>query len=442
MKSVIIASESSGSGKTTATIGLMAALVKKGLKVQGYKVGPDYIDTAFHEKVTGKASRNLDIFLMGEHGIKASYMRGNGDVGIIEGVMGLYDGKGIDSKYSTAHVSKVLGIPVVLVMSSKGRSATICAEINGMIDFGNINIVGVIFNNISESYYKLLKASVEKNCNVEVFGYIPKDNRISLESRHLGLVQSSEVEDLNSKIDILSDMVLENINVDRMMKYFKEANYAKDEFHIENKNLKIAVAFDKAFSFYYKENLEILKEAGEVVFFSPLHDKKLPEDIDFLYIGGGYPEIFIKELSENKSMLSDIKNKLNLGLRCYAECGGLMYLMDTVEDFSGGGNFNSVGFFTGSVHMTKKLQNFGYANIKVSKENNVLKQGLSINCHEFHKSYIESDENRIYEVTKEMYNGKTKMWKCGYTKKNTLASYAHVHFFGNLDFIKDMLDFK
>ena len=438
MKSIVISSNSSGGGKTTISVGIMKALMKKGFDVQGYKVGPDYIDPAFHSKITGKPSRNLDIYLMEEEGIKASYSRGKGELGVVEGVMGLYDGKGIDSKYSTAHVAKTLELPVVLVLSPKAQSATLCAEINGLMNFEEIQIGGIILNNISESYYNLLKAAIEYNCNVKVLGYIPKDERLKIGSRHLGLIQSSEIEDLEEKIDICSEHILKNVDIDELLKIFKETPVYEDNFHLQNKDLKIAVAYDKAFSFYYRENIELLEELGEVIYFSPLNDKKLPKDIDFLYIGGGYPEVFIEELSKNKSMLKSIKEELDKGLKCYAECGGLMYLTEAIEN-NEGLKGDTVGYFKGTSKMTKRLQNFGYAQLEVCKENEILPKGLTINCHEFHKSIVELDEKTIFKINKTMYNGETKNWHCGYIKGNTIAAYAHVNFLGNTEFLKALL---
>lgn len=438
MKSIVISSNSSGGGKTTISVGIMKALMKKGFDVQGYKVGPDYIDPAFHSKITGKPSRNLDIYLMEEEGIKASYSRGKGELGIVEGVMGLYDGKGIDSKYSTAHVAKTLELPVVLVLSPKAQSATLCAEINGLMNFEEIQIGGIILNNISESYYNLLKAAIEYNCNVKVLGYIPKDERLKIGSRHLGLIQSSEIEDLEEKIDICSEHILKNVDIDELLKIFKETPVYEDNFHLQNEDLKIAVAYDKAFSFYYRENIELLEELGEVIYFSPLNDKKLPKDIDFLYIGGGYPEVFIEELSKNKSMLKSIKEELDKGLKCYAECGGLMYLTEAIEN-NEGLKGDTVGYFKGTSKMTKRLQNFGYAQLEVCKENEILPKGLTINCHEFHKSIVELDEKTIFKINKTMYNGETKNWHCGYIKGNTIAAYAHVNFLGNTEFLKALL---
>ncbi|NFV13988.1 cobyrinate a,c-diamide synthase [Clostridium sporogenes] len=439
MKSIIVSSNSSGGGKTTVTLGLMKALIKKGYKVQGYKVGPDYIDPAFHSYVTGTSSRNLDLYLMEEDGVKASYSRGKGDLGVIEGVMGLYDGKGIDTKYSTAHLSKTLNLPVVLVLTPKAQSATLCAEIMGILNYEKINIVGVIFNKVSENYYKLLKRLVEENCKLKVFGYVPKEEKLELKSRHLGLIQSNEIKDLEEKIDICSELILKHVDIENLINHFKETEKYKDNFYLENRNLNIGIPYDKAFSFYYKENIELLEDVGNIKYFSPMKDEKLPDDLDFLYIGGGYPEVFINELSENKSMLNSINKALNNGLSCYAECGGLMYLTEGIENLNGDYK-ETVGFFKGKCHITKGLQNFGYAEMKIKKENKILPKGLKINCHEFHKSYVDLKNEKIYELTKKIYDNSIKKWSCGYIKNNTLAAYAHIHFFGNMDFVRSLFD--
>ncbi|MBU3178131.1 cobyrinate a,c-diamide synthase [Clostridium estertheticum] len=433
MKSIVIASNSSGGGKTTVTLGIMKALKNMGFKVQGYKVGPDYIDSAFHSKITGQDSRNLDLYLMGEAGVKASFSRGRGDLGVVEGVMGLYDGKGIDTSYSTYHVSKVLDLPIILVLSPKAQVATFCAEINGIVNFKDANIRGIILNNITESYYNLLKSAINKNCKIKVLGYLPKDERLSLKSRHLGLIQSSEIEDLEEKIEVCAKLLEKHLDINLLLEQFNENKKYVDDFHVENNEKRIAVAYDKAFSFYYKENLELLEELGEVIYFSPLIDNELPSNIDFLYLGGGYPEVFIKELSENTSMLYSIKKALDGGLPCYAECGGLMYL--TLGEKNLGEEqitHKTVGFFDGYYSLTTKLQNFGYAKIEVEVENTILPKDMSINCHEFHKSFVDLQEEKIFKLSKDVYDGSKKNWSCGYNKKNTIAVYGHVHFFGNL----------
>lgn len=449
MRSIVISSNSSGGGKTTVTLGIMKALKNRGFKVQAYKVGPDYIDPAFHTKITGSDSRNLDLYLMGEAGVKASFSRGCGDLGIVEGVMGLYDGKGIDTEYSTYHLSKVLDLPIILVLSPKAQVATLCAEINGMVNFKDANIKGIILNNVTESYYNLLKATINKNCNLKVLGYLPKDERLHLKSRHLGLIQSSEIEDLEEKIEICAELLEKHIDMNSLLEIFKESQKYVDNFHVENRSKRIAVAYDKAFSFYYKENLELLQEMGEVIYFSPTSDKELPTNIDFLYIGGGYPEVFKKELSENTSMLSSIKKALDNGLRCYAECGGLMYLtlgesplegefqdekLQSLEEIS----YNAVGFFKGYYTLSKRLQNFGYAQINVQVENNIFPKNMRINCHEFHKSFVSLEDEKVFMLSKNVYDGSVKNWQCGYVKKNTLAVYGHVHFFGNLQWFKEI----
>ncbi|MGH4123074.1 MAG: cobyrinate a,c-diamide synthase [Clostridium sp.] len=444
MKSIVIASNCSGGGKTTVTLGIMKALKNRGFKVQGYKVGPDYIDTAFHTKITGSDSRNLDLYLMGEAGVKASFSRGDGDLGVVEGVMGLYDGKGIDTFNSTYHISKVLDLPIILVLSPKAQVATFCAEINGIVNFKDANIKGIILNNVTEGYYNLLKAAIKENCNLKVLGYLPRDDRLDLKSRHLGLIQSSEVEDLEEKIEICAQLLEKHLDMNLLLDVFKKSEKYVDNFHVENKGKKIAVAYDKAFSFYYKENLELLEELGEVIYFSPIKDVQLPSNIDFLYIGGGYPEVFIKELSQNTSMLDSIKRALNNGLCCYAECGGLMYLTQgekpqeekrgVEEQIS----HNAVGFFEGYYTLTKTLQNFGYAEIKVEVENNIISKNMSINCQEFHKSTVELEAEKVFKLSKQVYDGSLKNWKCGYALKNTLAAYGHVHFFGNLEWFKEI----
>lgn len=433
MKNIIISSNASGNGKTTVTLGLIKALTKRGYSVQPYKVGPDYIDSAFHSSIAGVQSRNLDIFLMGEDGVKASLSRGKCDYGVIEGVMGLYDGTGIDTECSTAHVARVLNIPVVLVLSPRPQVATLCAEINGLVDFDNTPIAGVILNNISEDYYKLLKASIERNCRIPVFGYLPYDENISLESRHLGLVQSSEVAGLQEKIEICSGKLERYVDLDAILNCCQSCEGFADEFHLPNTGLNIAVALDQAFSFYYKENLELLEEAGNITYFSPLHDEALPDRAQFLYLGGGYPEVFLSELSSNYRMLKSIRDALNGGLRCYAECGGLIYLTDNID------GSRVAGFYNGSASMTSRLQNFGYASLEVTNPNGLLPLGLKVNCHEFHNSCVNIDESHIYTVKQNRYDGSVKRWSEGYVKHNTLGSYDHVHFFGNMEFVNTLL---
>lgn len=441
MKSIIIASNCSGGGKTTFTLGLMKALKNRKLDVQGYKVGPDYIDPAFHTEVTKKASRNLDTFLMGKEGTIKSYLKGSGDVGIIEGVMGLYDGIGVSEKGSTYEISKLFGnMPIILILSPKGQSTSLCAEINGLKNYRNANIVGVVLNSISEKYYNLLKYAIEENCETKVLGYIPKEEKISLSSRHLGLVQSMEILNIEEKLDICGRLIEEYVDLDGIINEMEEfeKNGKNQKNKLKQKPLRIGVALDKAFSFYYKDNLEFLEELGETIYFSPINDKGLPQNLDFLYIGGGYPEVFKKELEDNYSMRNSIKEALDDGLRCYAECGGLMYLTKSID------GAQMVGFFDGESVMTNKLQNFGYCKVKIDKKCFDKKLGIEedfeINAHEFHKSQVNLNEKNVYEVEKMKYDGEIINWECGYFKKNTLAGYAHINFQGNIELIKALVN--
>lgn len=443
MKGIVVSSNSSGGGKTTVTLGLLKALKNRQYNVQPYKVGPDYIDPAFHTKITDNNCRNLDLFLMGEEGVKASFSRGKGDLAIIEGVMGFYDGKGTNTEGSTYEISELLDLPTVLVLSPKAQSSTLAAELLGILNYKKNSICGVIFNKVSRSYYELLKRIVEDNCSIDVFGYIPKDDDLSLASRHLGLIQSSEIQDLEEKVERCAELIEKYVDVDKLISRFKKTSSYYDDFHMPNQNINIAVAMDKSFSFYYKENLELLEEIGNVKYFSPLEDAELPKDIDFLYLGGGYPEVFLEKLSKNKSMIFSIKKALDNNLKCYAECGGMMYLTGGIADTEGNKKEGAlVNYFEGMSYMTKRLQNFGYATIKINKANNFLPVGFNINCHEFHKSYVDNKETTIYNVEKINYLGDFKSWECGYVKNNTLGAYAHIHFFGNMDFLRFLFNIK
>ncbi|WP_315079050.1 cobyrinate a,c-diamide synthase [uncultured Clostridium sp.] len=437
MKSIIISSNCSGGGKTTFTLGLMKAFKDRRLSVQGYKVGPDYIDTAFHKESTGVESRNLDTFLMGKDGVKRSYFEGNSDIGIIEGAMGLYDGVGATTRSSTYDISSTLGnMPIILVLSPKGQSSTLCAEINGIKNYRNANIVGVVLNCISEKYYKLLKYAIEKNCNTKVFGYIPKNEELKISSRHLGLVQSLEIDNLQHKLTLCSELINKHIDLNGILEIMSEVECDGDnnklELNIKNRNLNIGIALDKAFSFYYKDNIELLKSIGNITYFSPMNDEKLPDNLDFLYIGGGYPEVFKEELEKNISMRRSIKDALNSGLKCYAECGGLMYLTEEID------GHNMVGFFNGKSEMTKSLKRFGYCTVNIDKK--YFGEKIKINAHEFHKSDVKLNENNIYNIEKTQYDGEKITWKCGYLKNNTLAGYAHINFLGNIKLLECIIN--
>ncbi len=435
MKGFVLAGTRSGIGKTTVSMGLMATFED----VAPFKVGPDYIDPSFHKFITGNKSYNLDLFLMGEEGVKYSFEKHSKEIAIVEGVMGLYDGLGNSlDNYSTAHLSRVLNLPVILVVDAAGKSTSIAAEVLGYKNLDSrVNIAGVIINKVnSEKLYEMLKDAIENYTGIPCLGYLKKDENLGISSRHLGLLQADEVEDLKEKKAILKEEIKKTIDLKKIEEI---ANLQKSEKNIDIfKNienlyvgLKVGVAKDKAFSFYYEDNLELLQRMGiELVEFSPIKDKKIPE-VDLLYFGGGYPENYLEDLSNNKDFLNSLKEFHESGGHIYGECGGFMYLsqgIKTLEQKS----YSMAQLIDCSVKMTERLfiSRFGYVDVAFGE--------LNGRAHEFHYSTIDeigSDE-RVFKLRK----SDGREWLCGYKNKNLIAGYPHLHFFKNLDILKQMLE--
>lgn len=434
MKNIMISSNKSGGGKTTFTICLMKAIMDLGMRVQGYKTGPDYIDTRFHSVITGIDSRNLDSVIMTEEDIKKAFFKSLGDINVIEGVMGFYDGLGTDTNGSAYNLSMDYNLPVVLVLSPKSQLMSFVAELKGILEFRDNNIIGIVLTNISMSYYEMLKVCIESELDIKVFGYFESLPELKFESRHLGLIQSSEIENISEKVSLGAESLAKTVDISAIISesekytfkyegerqsYLNNLSNMKSDNTGENHSNKpvCAVAMDKAFSFYYKDNLDMLEDYFNVTYFSPINDKELPQNADFLYIGGGYPEVFRKELSENSEMLKSIREKLEDGLPCYAECGGLMYLTESIEGSP------SVGFIAGLSKMTDRLQHFGYCKGEIVSGKF---KGSRFCGHEFHKSVVESDNQKMSRLHKTSNPNMT--WTCGFEKKNTYAHYAHIHF--------------
>ncbi|TCQ04179.1 cobyrinate a,c-diamide synthase [Serpentinicella alkaliphila] len=444
---IVIAAPYSGAGKTTISIGIMAALTKRGVNVQPFKIGPDYIDPAFHTDVTKRNSINLDSWLFDEETVIELFQKYalNSDISIIEGVMGLYDGIGSDPMLgSTAGMAHILKAPVILVLPAQGMSTTIAAVIKGLKEFREINIVGVILNKVStEKYYDLLKETIETNTDVKVLGRLPIADDIKIKSRHLGLVQNCELLNKELMIDKLIALIEEYVDLDQIISLGQNAEVFKIEL-TEEKELKkeyvnVAVAYDEAFQFYYYDNIKALEELGATItYFSPLKDPKLPENIDGIYIGGGYPELYAKELEQNISMCKAIKDKSEIGMPIYAECGGYMYLNKKIKTLEND-EYNMVGVFDGDVIMTKQLQNFGYAELTAEKCSCIFKVGDKIKCHEFHTSYIGHNNEKL--VLTEKYRNKEKVsWYSGSKKNNTFGMYPHIHFLSNINIAKNFIE--
>ena len=435
MRKILIAGTMSGSGKTTVSSIIMSAFAN----VAPFKIGPDYIDPGYHRLFTGNASYNLDSFMFDENTLKYIFEENSKgkDIAVIEGVMGLYDGiNHTKNNFSTAHTARILDVPVILVVNAKGISTSTAAEVLGFVNFDkDVNIAGVILNNVSgEKLYLSLKEAVEKYTGIECLGYIPKDENIGMESRHLGLKQAFEIEDSQERKKFLRETGEKYLNLKRIYELAESSEKYNQKDPVQDlknvlKGKKAAVARDKAFSFYYESNFDLMKHAGlELIEFSPVEDKKVPEDVDFIYIGGGYPELYAEELSGNTEMKNSIIHMHKTGVPIYAECGGFIYLTEglkTVDDKFHG----FCGIFDMKISMRKRLnmERFGY--IHIETENGIKTKG-----HEFHYSEIFDNEEKqtFYEIKKE--NGKE--WKCGYRKNNTLAGYPHIAFYSEPEFFK------
>lgn len=422
----IIAAPSSGTGKTTLTLGLLRALKNRGMNVQPFKCGPDYIDTKFHTMASGNDSVNLDLFLSSNEHVEALYNKHiqKKDVGIVEGVMGLFDGYN-KMRGSSAEVAEVLNIPVILVVNAKSVAYSVAPLIYGFKNYyKKINLVGVIFNFVgSESHYSFLKDAC-LDIGVESLGYLPKNTDIEIPSRHLGLTLDEKYR-FDDFADKVASIVEQHINIDKLLDITQsEINSLKDSTSVTYlQEIKIAVAQDEAFNFVYHENIETLKELGTVSFFSPLRDNELP-DADFVYLPGGYPELYVKQLSENTEMINSIKQYAESGGKILAECGGMMYLSSFIISDNGTA-YPMVNIFKQTATMQQMKLKLGYRQFCYNE--------MEFKGHEFHYSDISNENDSIASI----YNAKgaevtTKLLRY----KNVIAGYTHIYWAEN----KNILD--
>ena len=445
-KRLMLAGTGSGCGKTTFACALLAALSSMGKDIISFKCGPDYIDPMFHKKAAGVESRNLDVFLMGEKGVKyglAVHSKGR-EIAVLEGVMGIYDGLNSGSFASSNHVSVLTDTPVVLIVNAKGLGLSICALIKGFLEFDRNNIRAVLLNNISEGIYGFYKQMIEERFSREglslrVVGFMPHIPEAGIESRHLGLV-FDECSETKEKLNILGKYALKCIDIDSLLDIAEQAPPLDcDEGFLPKAKsscgLKIYAACDEAFSFWYEDNHDLLRAMGaEINFFSPIHDQALPNDADGLLLWGGYPELYGLELEINTSMKQSLKSAIECGLPVYAECGGFMYLQQSLTDLQGR-SFRMLGVLNGNAIMTRKLQNFGYHEIEAQKDSMLCKEGGRINAHFFHHS--ESDcQGDSFKAVKQ--SGKS--FPCVVSRRNIFAGYQHLHFWGNTDFAQNFIN--
>ncbi len=430
---LVLAGTHSGCGKTMVTGAILQALVNRKLKVGAFKCGPDYIDPMFHSRIIGANSSNLDLFLFNENTLKYLLVKNGAkqDINIIEGVMGFYDGMGLTTTTaSTYEISQVTQSPVVLVVGAKGASLSILASIQGFLSFcPDQKISGVILNQCTAGTYSVLAKEIRKRFSnrVRPLGFLPTLRDCSLESRRLGLVAAAEVEDLRGKLQILAGQAEETLDLDGLLELAQSASAiscTRPELPHYEEAVRIAVARDSAFCFYYEDSLDVLEEMGaELVSFSPMFDRALPMNIQGLYLGGGYPDLFAQKLSDNKTMLASVKEALIRGIPCIAECGGFMYLTERI------GEFPMVAYLPGKSFDRGKLTRFGYAYLKAEEDNMLCKAGEEIPGHEFH--YWDSEDPGS-SFTARKASGRT--WSCVHATDRLYAGYPHFHFLSNLDF--------
>ena len=438
---ILIGATGSGSGKTTITCALLEILKRQGKKVQAFKCGPDYIDPMFHRTVLGIPSKNLDTFFTGEKMTADLFMESveNADISVMEGVMGLYDGLGGIRKEGSAYdLATVTDTPVILIVDAHGMGRSILPLIAGFLSYDTNHLIrGIILNRTSGAFFETIRPEIERSFPIAVLGYFPNQKDILLESRHLGLKRPEEVEKMAEMLAKTADMLEKTVDIDRLFAIAEGASELSDDNTLENgssgdqkvalreteKKPVIAVSRDEAFCFYYEDNLKALQGAGaEIVFFSPLHDNGVPKEADGLLLLGGYPELYAKELSENKPMLADIRKKAKSAMPIVAECGGFMYLHRTMEDMEHR-IYEMAGVVPGECFYTGKLVRFGYIELE-EKKANFLPENVNIKGHEFH--YFDSTANGDECVALKPVS--EKKYDCIFDEKSCFVGFPHLYY--------------
>ncbi|MBQ9156386.1 MAG: cobyrinate a,c-diamide synthase [Eubacterium sp.] len=429
MPRVLIAGANSGCGKTSITCGILKALTDRGLKIQSYKCGPDYIDPMLHTHITGQTCRNLDPFFSVEGDLRCLMAKDSrhADFSVAEGVMGYYDGIGVSCEKSTHTVSVATDTPVILVVNVKGMSHTMIPIIKGLVGYRDNPVKGVILNRCSKGLFEMMKPELEKETGIRAVGYFPQKEGIHIGSRHLGLMTASEISNLDEVISLLGEMAEECIDIEALLALGREASPLPEvnpPALPARKRARIAVAWDKAFCFYYQENLEILEQLGaELIYFSPVRDTELPEAACGIYLGGGYPETYRRELSENVSMRAAIREAAREGKPIFAECGGFMYTCRNLIE-TDGSSMPMLGLVPTDVEMTRRLSmQFGYVEVEGNRDTAFFKKGEVIRAHEFHysKAGQRGDAASVRKST-------GRSWQGIYVLDRVLSGYPHFYF--------------
>lgn len=406
---IVVAGTQSGVGKTSISIAVMAALRRRGLRVRPFKVGPDFVDPTLHERAAGLASYTLDGWMLDAAANRAVFARAtsDADVAVVEGVMGLFDGRDAATEAgSTAEMAKLLGLPVLLVVDGSAMARSAAAVVHGFESFdASLDVAGVLFNRVAgEGHFAYLRDAVEASCRARVLGWLPPDERVEIPERHLGLHTGDEAL-TDAKLDALVSWIEAGIDVDALAALARPAGVAAPAAEDRSPvRARIGVARDRAFCFYYRQNLDLLERFGaEIVEFSPVSDRRLPDGLDGLYLGGGYPELHAEALAANESMRADVRDLSRDGRPVYAECGGFMYLTEAIVD-ADGREHPMVGIFPTRARVGRRLAAIGYREVETS-------DGDRVRGHEFRYSEIDpplgGDAHRVGE---------------------TLGSYVHLHF--------------
>ena len=436
---IMIAAPQSGSGKTLITCALLQALKEKNYHLESFKCGPDYIDPMFHKTVLGISSRNLDPFFTEDSITRMLLAKGQDsrDLAVIEGVMGLYDGLGgIREEASSYALAKATNTPILLTVNARGMGRSLLALLSGFLQYDTAHLIkGVILNQTPSSFASVLAKEIEETFHIPVVASFPVRDDVRIESRHLGLVMPYELEDIQSRLKIASQVLCENANIEQILEIAKSA--PKLEYDVKRdikqklteKTIRIGVARDEAFCFYYEDNLDLLKSLGaKLIFFSPLHDDTLPKDLDGILFGGGYPELYLKELEENESMRNSVKSAIENKMPSLAECGGFMYLHDTIFD-SEKKPYKMAGVIHAGCMKKERLVRFGYLTLN-SKTDSFLKKGETIRGHEFH--YYDSEDNGECAIAKKPVG--TKSWECVHAGSDHWWGFAHLSYYSNPKF--------
>ncbi len=427
----LIGATRSGSGKTLLTLGILAALSRRGLDVQPFKCGPDFIDPSLHRLMVDRHSINLDLHMMGGAGCLASHRRysRDADAVVVEGVMGLFDG----GTASSAALAKTLGVPVLLIIDVRSAAESVAAVVKGFENYDpELEICGVILNRVgSERHRQLIEEAITASCNTEILGFFPRDVAFDLPSRHLGLHMGHEVDCSGEQLDFLGASVEAHIRLDRLLELSTRPLPPAEHSAIiapPESRVRLAVARDEAFCFYYRENFDLLRSRGfELVFFSPLRDAALPEDIAGIYLGGGYPELYAKQLAGNTSMRQAILGWAEEGGFVYGECGGFMYLTSELVDAEGS-RHPMTGIFPVTVQMKPRLSRLGYRQAALLGDTPLGEAGTELFGHEFHYSDIVERSSAI-EYLYASRDGKREGCRLG----NAIGSYIHLHFSKSID---------